>query len=122
LEKISLTEKKSEYADIRKQAEFLHMPVSKYHKEELVKEEQEVMDQLYRGWLRYWNKESREDYHNGMVGARRFYDFDDMLSYDMFGNTVRGSFKEHFDSIFPYWNDGNMEFKDIEITALSKEY
>ncbi|KAJ0307898.1 hypothetical protein COL516b_003870 [Colletotrichum fioriniae] len=94
----------------------------KYHKEELATEEQEVMDQLYRGWLHYWNKESREDYHNGMVGARRFYDFDDMLSYDMFGNTIRGSFKEHFDSIFPYWNDGNMEYKDIEITALSKEY
>ncbi|KAK1634556.1 hypothetical protein BDP81DRAFT_462930 [Colletotrichum phormii] len=98
------------------------MPVSKYHKEELVKEEQEVMDQLYRGLLHYWNKESRKDYHNGMVGTRRFYDFDDMLSYDMFGNTIRGSFKEHFDSVFLYWNNGNMEFKDIEITALSKEY
>ncbi|KAM0334381.1 hypothetical protein ACHAQA_001407 [Verticillium albo-atrum] len=111
-----------QYADAAKQFEFLSMSPSKYHKKELAKEEQEVMDQLYRGWLHYWNHESRDDYHNGMVGARRFYDFEDMLSYDMFGNTIRGSFKEHFDSVFPYWNDGQMEYKDIEVTALSKEY
>ncbi|OCK76596.1 hypothetical protein K432DRAFT_360075 [Lepidopterella palustris CBS 459.81] len=80
------------------------------------------MDQLYRGWLHYWNEESRADYHNGMVGARRFYDFDDMLSYDMFGNTIRGSFETHFNSIFPYWNDGSMEFKDIEITAIAPDW
>ncbi|KAI8295443.1 hypothetical protein K4K56_012078 [Colletotrichum sp. SAR 10_98] len=85
---------------------FLQMPASKYHKPNLAKEEQEVMDQLYRGWLHYWNHDSREDYHRGMPGARRFYDFDDMVSYDMFGNT----------------NDGQMEYKDIEITALSEEY
>ncbi|KAL1618955.1 hypothetical protein SLS56_010326 [Neofusicoccum ribis] len=93
-----------------------------YHKPALVKEEQEVLDQLYRGWLHYWNHESRADYHKGMVGARRFYDFPDMLSFDMFGNTSRGSFNEHFESIFPYWNDGNMEFKDVEVTVLSPEY
>lgn len=54
--------------------------------------------------------------------ARHFSDFDEMLSYDMFGNTIRGSFKEHFDSILSYWNDGNMVYKDIGVTALSKEY
>uniref|UniRef100_A0A8H7N8K8 SnoaL-like domain-containing protein n=1 Tax=Bionectria ochroleuca TaxID=29856 RepID=A0A8H7N8K8_BIOOC len=111
-----------EYKDIGKALQFLHMSPTKYHNPDLVKEEQEVMDQLYRGWLHYWNHESRADYANGMQGARRFYDFADMLSYDMFGNTIRGSFKEHFESIFPYWNDGNMEYKDIEVTALSKEY
>lgn len=62
------------------------------------------------------------DVVNGMDGARRFYDFEEMLSYDMFGNTERGNFKSHFDSIFPYWNDGQMEYKDIEITALSPIY
>ncbi|KAF2179300.1 hypothetical protein K469DRAFT_694226 [Zopfia rhizophila CBS 207.26] len=93
-----------------------------YHNPALAKEEQEVLDQLYRGWLHYWNHESRADFANGMVGARRFYDFEDMLSYDMFGNTIRTRFNKHFESIFPYWNDGHMEFKDIEITALSKEY
>lgn len=40
----------------------------------------------------------------------------------MFGNTVRGNFEEHFNQIFPYWNDGHMEYKDIEITAISAEY
>ncbi|KAJ5982943.1 hypothetical protein N7481_005042 [Penicillium waksmanii] len=30
--------------------------------------------------------------------------------------------KKHFESIFPYWNDGQMEFKDLEITALSRDY
>ncbi|KAH7024108.1 hypothetical protein EDB80DRAFT_808341 [Ilyonectria destructans] len=112
----------AEYSDVKNQFKFLRMPESKCHNPDLAKEEQEVMDQLYRGWLHYWNHESREDYAHGMNGARRFYDFDEMLSYDMFGNTIRGSFKEHFDSIFPYWNDGNMDYKDIEVTALSKEY
>ncbi|KAH6999172.1 hypothetical protein BKA56DRAFT_665683 [Ilyonectria sp. MPI-CAGE-AT-0026] len=79
------------------------------------------MDQLHRGWLHYWNHESREDYAHSMNEARHFYDFDEILSYDMFGNTIRGSFK-HFDSILSYWNDGNMDYKDIGVTALSKEY
>ncbi|KAJ4233057.1 hypothetical protein NW759_001840 [Fusarium solani] len=94
------------YSDASKALTFLYMPPTK----------------LYRGWLHYWNHESRQDFANGMNGARRFYDFEDMLSYDMFGNTIRGSFKEHFESIFPYWNDGHMEYKDFEVTALSKEY
>ncbi|KAI8658919.1 SnoaL-like domain-containing protein [Fusarium keratoplasticum] len=110
------------YSDASKALTFLHMPPTKYHNPSLAKEEQEVTDQLYRGWLHYWNHESRQDFANGMNGARRFYDFEDMLSYDMFGNTIRGSFKEHFESIFPYWNDGHMEYKDFEVTALSKEY
>ncbi|KAJ2898109.1 uncharacterized protein MKZ38_004168 [Zalerion maritima] len=104
----------AEYSSVAKQYEFLQMPPSK--------EEQEVLDQLYRGWLHYWNHESREDFHHGMKGARRFYDFDQMLSYDMFGNTIRGGFETHFNSIFPYWNDGQMEFKDMEVTAISKEW
>ncbi|KAJ4313787.1 hypothetical protein N0V84_009248 [Fusarium piperis] len=90
-----------------------------YHNPSLAKEDQEVTEQLYRGWLHYWNHESRQDFANGMNGAHRLYDFEDMLSYDMFGNTIRGSFKEHFDSIFPYWNDG---YKDFQVTALSKDY
>lgn len=45
-----------------------------------------------------------------------------MLYHDMFGNTDRGGLNAHFESIFPYWNDGNMEFKDIEITSLSPQY
>ncbi|KAL1631252.1 hypothetical protein SLS54_000011 [Diplodia seriata] len=110
------------YSSAEKQYEFLHMSPSKYHNPAFAKEEQEVLDQLYRGWLHYWNHDSREDFKNGMVGARRFYDFDDMLSYDMFGSTARTKFDGHFQSIFPYWNDGNMAFKDIEITALSPEF
>ncbi|KAL1987326.1 hypothetical protein VTN96DRAFT_4354 [Rasamsonia emersonii] len=110
------------YSSIAKQYDFLRMPKSKYHDPELATAEQEVLDQLYRGWLHYWNHESRADFHNGMAGARRFYDFPEMLSYDMFGNTIRGNFNEHFESIFPYWNDGQMEFKDLEITALSKDF
>ncbi|KAL4810338.1 hypothetical protein BDV18DRAFT_156706 [Aspergillus unguis] len=111
-----------EYSSVDKQYEFLDMPKSKYHNPKLQAAEQEVLDQLYRGWLHYWNHESRADFHNGMNGARRFYDFDQMLSYDMFGNTIRGNFNEHFESIFPYWNDGQMEFKDLEITALAEDF
>lgn len=94
---------------------------SQDHNPEWKVEEQEILDQLYKGWLQYWNHESVNDAVNGMAGARRFYDFDQMLSYDMFGNTPRGHFGEHFDAIFPYWGDGQMDFKDIEITCLSKD-
>ncbi|KAJ5639612.1 uncharacterized protein N7484_007474 [Penicillium longicatenatum] len=80
------------YESIQKQYDFLAMPKSKYHDPELAVAEQEVLDQLYQ-----------------------------MLSYDMFGNTIRGNFNEHFESIFPYWNDGQIEFKDLKITALSLE-
>ncbi|KAK9383377.1 uncharacterized protein V2V93DRAFT_364965 [Kockiozyma suomiensis] len=111
-----------EYSSINETYKFLHMPKSKCHDPELIKAENEVLEQLYVGWLHYWNKESMHDVVNGMDGARRFYDFEEMLSYDMFGNTERGNFKSHFDSIFPYWNDGQMEYKDIEITALSPIY
>ncbi|KAH8754444.1 hypothetical protein BGZ57DRAFT_945013 [Hyaloscypha finlandica] len=97
------------------------MPKNKDHNPEWKVEEQEILDQLYKGWLQYWNHESVNDAVNGMAGARRFYDFDQMLSYDMFGNTPRGHFGEHFDAIFPYWGDGQMDFKDIEITCLSKD-
>lgn len=119
MDKNGFVKNHADYSSTSKQYEFLHMPPSKYHNPAFAQAEQEVLDQLYLGWLKYWNEESRADFHNGMVGARRFYDFPDMLSYDMFGNTLRGSFETHFNSIFPYWNDGNMEFKDIEITAIS---
>jgi len=83
--------------------------------------EEECLKQLYLGWLHYWNHESKADAVNRMDGSRRFYDFDEMLSYDMFGNTERDRFHEHFDAIFPYWNDGQMEYKDLEITAVSED-
>ncbi|CZR69253.1 uncharacterized protein PAC_19153 [Phialocephala subalpina] len=130
----------SAYTSIDKTYEWLSMPKNKVcvpeslgfdlgeiliapqdHNAEWKVEEQEILDQLYKGWLQYWNHESINDAVNGMAGARRFYDFDQMLSYDMFGNTPRGRFGEHFDAIFPYWGDGQMDFKDIEITCLSKD-
>jgi len=111
----------AQYSSIDKQYDFLSMPKSKDHNSEFKEAEEEVLKQLYLGWLHYWNHESKADYHNGMVGARRFYDFDQMLSYDMFGNTERGKFNEHFDAIFPYWNDGQMEFKDLELTAVAPD-
>ncbi|OQU97042.1 SnoaL-like domain-containing protein [Cladophialophora immunda] len=89
----------------------------KDHKPEFEKEEQEILEQLYKGWLRYWNKESMHD--PGAGKSRRFYDFDEMLSYDMFGTTLRGRFNEHFENVFPYYVDGQMEYKDLEIVVLS---
>lgn len=56
-----------------------------------------------------------------MSGARSFYDFNQLLSYDMFGNTELGKSNEHFKAIFPSWGDGQMDFKDIVITCLSKD-
>ncbi|KIM93329.1 hypothetical protein OIDMADRAFT_77979, partial [Oidiodendron maius Zn] len=121
MDKNGFVKSDASYTSTEKTFEFLHMPKSKDHNRDFKQEEEEVLEQLYKGWLHYWNEESRADFHNGMIGARRFYDFDQMLSYDMFGNTVRGKFEDHFNAIFPYWNDGYMEFKDIEITALSKD-
>lgn len=81
--------------------------------------EQEALDQLYRGWMHYMAYEAKAD---GMAGARRFYDFPDMMSFDLFGNMARGSFHEHFEVVFPYYRDQSVEFKDLEITALSRDF
>ncbi|KIW75335.1 hypothetical protein Z517_10076 [Fonsecaea pedrosoi CBS 271.37] len=131
-EKISLTEAENyikrmrnsaqyledeEYQDIDKTLGFLNMPKSTDHKAEFAKEEEEILEQLYKGWLRYWNKESMHD--PGANQSRRFYDFKEMLSYDMFGTTIRGKFNEHFENVFPYYVDGQMEYKDLEIVVLS---
>ncbi|OAL27049.1 hypothetical protein AYO20_09857 [Fonsecaea nubica] len=106
-----------EYQGIDKTLGFLNMPKSTDHKAEFAKEEEEILEQLYKGWLRYWNKESMHD--PGANQSRRFYDFKEMLSYDMFGTTMRGKFKEHFENVFPYYVDGQMEYKDLEIVVLS---
>lgn len=55
----------------------------------------------------------------GAQQSKRFYDFEEMLSYDMFGTTVRGHFNDHWSNVFPYYVDGQMEYKDLEIIVLS---
>jgi hypothetical protein len=127
--------KQEEYSSIDKTFDFLHLPrstvgithmyqalrrcsyLTQDHKAEFAKEEEEILEQLYKGWLRYWNKESMHD--PGANHSRRFYDFEEMLSYDMFGTTLRGKFIEHFENVFPYYVDGQMEYKDLEIVVLS---
>ncbi|KAI9839497.1 MAG: hypothetical protein M1819_002122 [Sarea resinae] len=124
-----------EYSSVDAELKLLDMPKSRYwnrrltysalsiqdHDPRFKKEEEEVLE-FYKGWLHYWNHISRHDAKNGMAGAREFYDFDEALSYDMFGNTNRGRFSEHFEAIFPYWVDGHMEYKDLEITVVSPDF
>ncbi|PMD17207.1 hypothetical protein NA56DRAFT_708086 [Hyaloscypha hepaticicola] len=46
-------------------AEWDHNPEWKF-------QEQEILDQLSKGWLQYWNRESVKDAVNGVAGARSF--------------------------------------------------
>jgi hypothetical protein len=55
----------------------------------------------------------------GANASRRFYNFEEMLSFDMFGTTSRGELIKYFESVFPYYVDGQMEYKDLEIIVLS---
>jgi ketosteroid isomerase-like protein len=58
----------------------------------------------------------------GAEKSRRFYDFDQMLSYDMFGSTPRGKFIEHWSAVFPYYVDGQIEYKDLEINVITPDF
>ena len=39
----------------------------------------------------------------------------------MMQQTPRGHFGHHFDTIDPYYDDAHLAYKDLEITALSKD-
>ncbi|KAK7206974.1 hypothetical protein BZA70DRAFT_270134 [Myxozyma melibiosi] len=88
---------------------------SKNHKPELLKEEEEILD-FYKGWARCLNQEFNEDSETG----KKFYQIDDVVTYDLFGFTGRGDFKEHFEQTFPYFANAKVDFKDLEVFATSK--
>ncbi|OIW32568.1 hypothetical protein CONLIGDRAFT_678956 [Coniochaeta ligniaria NRRL 30616] len=92
----------------------LSYPKSKLHKPELIKEEQEILD-LYKGWAHCMNKE----FNASIEPGRKFYNFDDVVTFDIYGFTGRGAFKPHFDETFHYFSNSKFEIKDIECFATS---
>lgn len=80
-----------------------------------MKEEEEILD-FYKGWARCLNTEFNNDSETG----KKFYEIDQVVTFDLFGFTGRGAFKEHFEETFPYFANAHVDFRDLEIFATSK--
>ncbi|OCK81404.1 hypothetical protein K432DRAFT_351144 [Lepidopterella palustris CBS 459.81] len=93
----------------------LSYPKSNAHKPELLKEEEEILE-FYKGWASCLNREFLEDSETG----KKFYKVDEVVTFDLFGFTGRGAFKEHFEETFPYFANAKVDFKDLEVFATSK--
>ncbi|KAI9833633.1 MAG: hypothetical protein M1819_003586 [Sarea resinae] len=111
----------AQYENIDKVMEFLSFPPANYHDPALKQYEEEILA-VHKKWLHYWNHESLADAPNGLKGCRDYYNADQTVSFDMFGNSTRGQFGSHFDEIFPYIADGKMAWKDLEVTACSPTF
>jgi ketosteroid isomerase-like protein len=85
------------------------------HKAELHKEEEEILE-FYKGWAKCLNQSFLNDSESG----KPFYKIDEVMTFDLFGATGRGAFKEHFEETFPYFANARVDFKDLEIFATSK--
>lgn len=85
------------------------------HAPELLKEEAEILE-FYKGWARCLNQEFNNDSESG----KPFYAIDEVVTFDLFGFTGRGDFKEHFEKTFPYFSNATVDFKDLEVFATSK--
>jgi len=94
----------------------LSYPKSKLHKPELLQEEREILE-MYRGWANCMNKE----FNASIEPGRKFYAFDDVVTFDIYGFTGRGKFKPHFDETFHYFSNSTFQIKDLEVFATSKE-
>ncbi|OQV03075.1 SnoaL-like domain-containing protein [Cladophialophora immunda] len=85
------------------------------HKPELYQEEQEILNHIC-GWSHVMNKL----FHQSIEPGRRFYDFDDAMTYDIYGFTPRGGMLEHYNQTFHYFSNSRFEMKDLEPVATSK--
>lgn len=98
-------------ADLDKQRS---IPKSKYHNPQYVKEEEEILE-FYKGWIHCLNNE----FNKSIDPGRKFYNFDDCMTYVIYGYTGRGVFKPHYDNTFHYFSDYHCGMKDLEIFATS---
>jgi ketosteroid isomerase-like protein len=87
------------------------------HKPELLKEEEEILE-FYKGWAACLNK----DFLNDSETGKKFYRINEVVTFDLFGFTGRGDFKEHFEQTFPYFANAHVDFKDLEIIAISPTF
>jgi ketosteroid isomerase-like protein len=85
------------------------------HDPSLKDEEQEILE-MYKGWAHCMNKE----FNASIEPGRKFYNFPEVVTFDIFGFTARGAFKEHFDETFHYFSNSTFQIKDLEIFATSK--
>ncbi|EXJ69163.1 uncharacterized protein A1O5_08098 [Cladophialophora psammophila CBS 110553] len=90
---------------------------SKYHNPKLKHVEEEVLEH-YKAFARFCNYECLEDPHSG----KRFWDLDDMTIFDLMGLTNRPNFRPHYDKVTLYLKDAQIEFKDLEIVAVSETF
>ncbi|OAL22031.1 hypothetical protein AYO20_11267 [Fonsecaea nubica] len=90
-------------------------PPSRLHRPELYPEEQEILNHIC-GWSHVMNKLFNQSIEPG----RPFYDFDDAMTYDIYGFTPRGGMLEHYNQTFHYFSNSRFEMKDLEPVATSK--
>ncbi|KAI1621297.1 hypothetical protein EDD37DRAFT_110598 [Exophiala viscosa] len=105
----------TDYSTVEDALKKMTFPPSKLHKKELLAEEEEILKHIC-GWSHVMNKLFNESIEPG----RPFYLFDDAMTYDIYGNTIRGAFLEHFNETFHYFSKSRFEMKDLEPVATSK--
>ncbi|EXJ90177.1 hypothetical protein A1O3_03246 [Capronia epimyces CBS 606.96] len=93
----------------------LDYPPSKLHRPELLEEEREILE-LYKGWAHCMN----EEFNASIEPGRKFYNFPEVVTFDIFGFTGRGDFKAHFDETFHYFSKSTFQIKNLEVFATSK--
>lgn len=91
--------------------------LSRYHDPTLKHVEQEILEH-YKEFLRFCNHICINDPDAG----KRFYELTDGLYFDLMGQLNRPKFLGHYDQITPYLADAEVEIKDLEITAVTKDF
>lgn len=86
------------------------------HKKELYQEEQEILKHIC-GWAHVMNHE----FNKSIEPGRPFYEFDEAMTYDIYGFTARSKFLEHYNETFHYFSNSRFEMKDLEPFATSKD-
>ncbi|KAJ9639735.1 hypothetical protein H2204_003528 [Knufia peltigerae] len=94
----------------------LEMPPSKFHDSVLATEEQEILEH-YKEWIRF----NHTDFGN-KERAKSFYDIPETRFFDLMKQIPRRGFGPHYDSIDVYYDDSHLAIKDMEITAVSKDF
>jgi ketosteroid isomerase-like protein len=79
--------------------------------------EQEIYD-LHRYWAHYCNHEFVKDPSKG----KESYDIDEVLYFDLMGISARGHFGAAYDKIGPYFASANVAYKDLEVTAVNRDF
>jgi ketosteroid isomerase-like protein len=85
-----------------------------FHNPKFINEEREILE-MYKGWAHCMNKE----FNASIEPGRKFYNFDDVVTFDIYGYTGRGKFKPHFDETFHYFSNSTFQIKDLEVFATS---